>query len=101
MTQDENLTGPASKSGLSICIVFFLLSGWFVCNEYFIIGAEVAKTTLIVFAFLISSIAGLALTIGLMTPLSTIQRSNIRVALGIVLAFNLIALLLYILLRVG
>ena len=85
MTKEEDLTGPASKSGLAICIVFFLFSGWFVWNEYFIVRAEVAKTTLVVVAFLLSMISGLVLSVALMTPLSNTHRSKLRMALGVVL----------------
>ncbi|MHA2603121.1 MAG: hypothetical protein AM324_013450 [Candidatus Thorarchaeota archaeon SMTZ1-83] len=101
MMQNEGLAHPTSKLGLAVCLLFSFLSGWFVCNEYFIVGAEVAKTTPIVFAFLISLIVGLVLSIGLMTPLSTTHRSKLRIALGIVLILSINALFLYIALRVG
>ncbi|MFW9888396.1 MAG: hypothetical protein ACFFER_09450 [Candidatus Thorarchaeota archaeon] len=101
VTQNEGLAYPTSKLGLAVSLLFFMLSGWFVCNEYFIVGAEVAKTTLIVFAFLMSLIVGLVLLIGLMTPLSTTHRSKLRMALGIVVILSIMELSLYIALRVS
>ncbi|MBY8998121.1 MAG: hypothetical protein KGD60_10335 [Candidatus Thorarchaeota archaeon] len=99
MTDIEVLTGPKSKIGLALCLVFYSLSGSFVINEYFILGAEMQNTGLMVHIFLISVILGITLSFGLLIPLTRKQRSKMDSILRIVLVISVIGLLLYLLMR--
>lgn len=100
MTDNEVLAGPESKVGLALCIVFYILSGWFVGYEYFIIRAEVESTSLVVFFFLVSWFAGVGLSVRLLTPLSKKHRILLGNILGIVLLISVLGFFSYISLRV-
>jgi hypothetical protein len=100
MTDNEVLAGPKSKVGLALSLVFYLLSSSFVINEYFILGAEVQTTGLMVHIFLISMIVGVALSFGLMIPLTENRRTKFDSILRFALVISVIGLLVYILLRI-
>lgn len=100
MTDNEILAGPKSKVGLALCLVFYLLSSSFIINEYFILGAEVQSTGLIVHIFLISMIVGVALSFGLLIPHTRNRRTKMDNILRIVLVISVIGLLLYFQLRI-
>jgi len=96
---DNEVPSSITKAGLAICIMYFLLSGWFVYNEYFIVGAEVVRTGPTVLVILVSCLVGVVLSIGLMTPLSLKLRMKLRMALGISGVISAVGLLLYLALR--